>query len=333
MSTKGSSFQRLEVLEPDFSKRTDRKAIIDSASIGFADLDNDGLLDFTVNVGYLASSYLNKSNMYFAAGDVQRGIGFKISKNYEKSDLRVKLLDKQKSERKKVLTGLAYFNIDDYKSYLLSFLTSRSFSRLARSCEQNWELGIGFDNTYNAFESYKDLGDGRLLNVSSKLNLDIYQGGVTGVSVFDYNSDGLQDIYVGRGVWSSGKESINIFDYLFYLGQGTLLKNWFYDPTSQGNIIYEGLSGDINFDIKNNYIKGRSLEGNLRNRLYLNLGNNRYVDVAYLEGVDSRADSRLVEWRDINGDSYPDLILVNAPSVSERARFPLVEIYKNLNGD
>src|SRR5690606_18855490 len=84
-------------------------------------------------------------------------------------------------------------------------------------------------------------------------------------------------------------------------------------------------------DILANYrdAKGEtaSMAGYQQNKLFRNLGNGKFIEVGYLEGVDSMADGYVVGTADINGDGVIDLVLRNAdPGVAD-VKFPPLQIF------
>jgi hypothetical protein len=70
-----------------------------------------------------------------------------------------------------------------------------------------------------------------------------------------------------------------------------------------------------------------SMAGFQSNRLYKNIGDSRFVDVAYVEGVDSPYDGYVVAKADINGDGVQDLVLRNADPGIISIKNPPVQIF------
>jgi len=111
------------------------------------------------------------------------------------------------------------------------------------------ESGITFKHSY---------GDHHLDN--------IVEGTGAGVCIFDYDNDGLLDIYFVTGAWTKG--------------------------------------------VSDN--EGRDLRGKLSNRLYKNLGNNRFVDVTEKAGVGGKGIfSSGCSAADYDNDGFVDLYVLN----------------------
>src|SRR5690606_12740907 len=72
-----------------------------------------------------------------------------------------------------------------------------------------------------------------------------------------------------------------------------------------------------------------SMAGYQRNRLFLNMGDMQFVDVGYMEGVDSIYDGYIVATADYNSDGKMDLILKNGDPGSTKYMFPSIQIFKN----
>ena len=121
------------------------------------------------------------------------------------------------------------------------------------------ELPVYADITKEAGVTFKhSYGDHHLDN--------IVEGTGAGVCVFDYNNDGLLDIYFVTGTWTKG--------------------------------------------VSDN--EGRDLRGKLSNRLYRNLGNNRFVDVTEKAGVGGKGIfSSGCSAADYDNDGFVDLYVLN----------------------
>ena len=65
-----------------------------------------------------------------------------------------------------------------------------------------------------------------------------------------------------------------------------------------------------------------SVSGNERNKLFMNREGKSFVDVSALSGADSKADSRVVAYSDLNHDGFQDLLVVNGNN-------PHLEIFAN----
>jgi hypothetical protein len=121
------------------------------------------------------------------------------------------------------------------------------------------ELPVYTDITKEAGVTFKhSYGDHHLDN--------IVEGTGAGVCIFDYDNDGLLDIYFVTGTWTKG--------------------------------------------VSDN--EGRDLRGKLSNRLYKNLGNNRFVDVTEKAGVGGKGIfSSGCSAADYDNDGFVDLYVLN----------------------
>ncbi|HXJ60646.1 MAG TPA: CRTAC1 family protein [Verrucomicrobiae bacterium] len=121
-----------------------------------------------------------------------------------------------------------------------------------------------------------------------------------GTSVFDFDNDGRPDIYIANGHISG--ESAADYDS-FYWTRDIYLGGAQEDRTLQD--YFEEVLGGLN--------TGRtSWHGYEHNVLFVDLGGNRYLDVAWLMGVAHESDGRAVVTADLNEDGRPDLLVTEA---------------------
>ncbi len=136
-----------------------------------------------------------------------------------------------------------------------------------------------------------------------------YYGGA-GVGIADFNNDGLQDIYLAG----------NLVGDKIYRNDGDLK---FTDLTIDSKITDDGSwsSGvsiaDVNQDgLVDIYISKELYDDNpdlRRNKLYINMGNFKFIEVAEKWGVDVSARTRHAVFFDYNNDGLLDLYLLNQP--------------------
>tara|TARA_B110000238_G_scaffold57268_1_gene62563 strand:+ start:154 stop:3456 length:3303 start_codon:yes stop_codon:yes gene_type:complete len=136
-----------------------------------------------------------------------------------------------------------------------------------------------------------------------------YYGGA-GVGIADFNNDGLQDIYLAG----------NLVGDKIYRNDGDLK---FTDLTMDSGILDDGSwsSGvsiaDVNQDgLVDIYISKELYDDKpdlRRNKLYINMGNFKFVEVAQKWGVDVSARTRHAVFFDYNNDGLLDLYLLNQP--------------------
>ncbi len=209
-------------------------------------------------------------------------------------------------------------------------MTNATFSALNRM--KNRSSKGGPDSAILYFENK---GDGTFSDKSASSGLAHAAGeGAGGVSMIDYDNDGLLDLYVVNGLWSGTNKDVKL-DSLFAQMTQTNLGSINHLQTGIGerknretqSIFMKML---IQEDIKvGNKVEKLSLGGFQRNRLFKNLGDGKFLDVGYLEGVDSVADGYMALVADLDKDGRSDLVLRNCdPGVSE-SQFPVVEVFKN----
>jgi hypothetical protein len=131
-----------------------------------------------------------------------------------------------------------------------------------------------------------------------------------GVAAFDYNGDGLTDIFFANGAAlpSLEKESPKYWNRLFR-NEGDLR---FKDVTDEAGVAGEGYSvGAAAADYDNDGHVDLFVAGVNRNILYHNLGNGRFEDVTEKAGIKSGKWAVAGGWFDYNNDGLLDLFVVN----------------------
>jgi hypothetical protein len=131
-----------------------------------------------------------------------------------------------------------------------------------------------------------------------------------GVAAFDYNNDGLTDIYFtnGAAIPSLQKDSPKFFNRL-YRNEGGMK---FTDVTQEADVAGAGYSmGAAAADYDNDGHVDLFVCGVYRNILYRNLGNGRFEDVTEKAGIKSDKWSVAAGWFDYNNDGLLDLFVVN----------------------
>ncbi|PYU45578.1 MAG: CRTAC1 family protein [Acidobacteria bacterium] len=131
-----------------------------------------------------------------------------------------------------------------------------------------------------------------------------------GVAAFDYNGDGLTDIFFtnGASIPSLEKDSPKFFNRL-YRNDGGMK---FTDVTSETGVAGTGYSlGVAAADYDNDGYTDLFVAGVYRNTLYRNLGNGRFEDVTKAAGIKSDKWSVAAGWFDYDNDGWLDLFVVN----------------------
>ena len=136
-------------------------------------------------------------------------------------------------------------------------------------------------------------------NLASSMGID-YGGWSWGAQFGDLNNDGTQDLYLVNGYVSAGERTSYWYDFaVIAVGHSQIIgdaANW---PP----------------------MKGRSLSGYQRKRVWINDGLGRFTDVAQVVGARDTYDGRAVALADLGNRGVLDVIVANQ-------RGPLL-IYKN----
>ena len=131
-----------------------------------------------------------------------------------------------------------------------------------------------------------------------------------GVAAFDYDGDGLTDIFFANGASlpSLQKTSPKYWNRLFRNQGGMRFK----DVTEEAGVAGEGYSiGAAAADYDNDGHVDLFVAGVNRNLLYRNLGNGRFEDVTAKAGIKSDRWAVAACWFDYNNDGLLDLLVVN----------------------
>ncbi len=173
---------------------------------------------------------------------------------------------------------------------------------------------------------YLNKGDLKFQDITKYAGVEALDGWNTGVTMADVNADGLLDIYVCRsGLNNATPESLS---NLLYINNGNLT---FSEKAAEYGLDDKGVSIHASFFdydrdglldvfvINNNHIfelgVNLSKTGNETigfNRLYHNLGNNKFQDVTVVAGITQKdALSLSVVCADINLDGWSDIYVAN----------------------
>lgn len=131
-----------------------------------------------------------------------------------------------------------------------------------------------------------------------------------GVAAFDYDGDGLTDIYFtnGAAIPSLEKDSPKYFNRL-YRNEGGMK---FTDVTLEAGVQGAGYSmGAAAADYDNDGHVDLFVAGVYRNTLYRNQGNGKFEDVTAHSGIKSDQWSVAAGWFDYDNDGWLDLFVVN----------------------
>jgi hypothetical protein len=136
---------------------------------------------------------------------------------------------------------------------------------------------------------YRNRGDGTFQKTSDSAG--VAEGGwAWGTELVDLDGDGREDILVANGMWEAAPE-----------GRSDEVKFW-NEMSVEGIAFHDGFWGGIDF--------GKDgMASRTAKHLYRNLGNGKFEEDAYLEGFDTRADTRGLAYGDLDGDGAPEIIL------------------------
>lgn len=296
-----------------FDKTTAHQRIYPHSSVAF-DFDQDGDTDIMVidDQGNISPAYQNVGDGKFI--QAERHIGVKV-----------------------VGAGMGMATADIDNNGVLDMVFSNvNFTnkfRIDSSCQANWNFEV-FGVKDNGLQFYYGMKKGQFADATTKNGLFYAGEGLAGVEFFDYNNDGFQDLYVSNGLWSGTKKEqdlSNIYirskvanDEHVFMEAHTMA-----ETTSDFMKILAGFRGDLfNIDEKKSTDRPQ-LAGFQRNRLFRNLGDGSFIDVGYVEGVDSIADGYVISKADLYGTGKLDLILRNGDPGSQDVNFPAVQVFRN----
>lgn len=221
------------------------------------------------------------------------------------------------------------FNQDGLPDYVISNATFSAQNRLEHIYNRR---ALSDQKAMNdGIRLFMNSGNGRFSEATSVSGLNDPGEAAGGVTVIDYDNDGLQDIYLVNGLWS-GSDRNSTIDSLFAVGtvnnvvMQDHLQDGMGDSTPRGT---RSLYMRALLEAKTRNGKTYSFAGYQRNRLFKNLGNGKFLEVGYLEGVDSMADGYMSAIADINRDGKADLVLRNCDPGALDNTFAPVEIFQN----
>ena len=136
---------------------------------------------------------------------------------------------------------------------------------------------------------YRNRGDGTFEKTSDEAG--VADGGwAWGTEFVDLDGDGREDLLVVNGMWEAAPG-----------GKCDEVKFW-NEMAAEGIAFHDGEWGGIDF--------GRDgMASRTAKHLFRNLGDGRFEDVAFLEGFDTRDDTRGLAIADLDGDAAPDIVV------------------------
>lgn len=294
---------------PKYDKVTAHQRIYPHSSVAL-DFDQDGDMDIVVidDRGNISPAYRNDGKGKFSQAEQYIGVkttGFGM--------------------------GLAAADIDN-NGILDMVFTNVNFTTKVRtdnSCRANWNAQV-FDERDHGLKFYYGMQKGKYADATMKNGLFYAGEGLAGAEFLDYNNDGHQDLYVANGLWSGTdkyQDITSIWARSFLVNQEQVLLEAKTETQSAVMKILMGFTGDIFSQKKGNGRPG--MAGYQRNRLFRNLGDGNFLEVGYLENVDSLADGYVISKVDLNGDGALDIVLRNGDPGSKEVNFPAVQVFQN----
>lgn len=296
-----------------FDKVTEHHRIYPHSAMAF-DFDQDGDTDIVVidDRGNISPAYQNNGKGQFI--QAQQYIGVKTTG---------------------FGMGMAAADIDNNGVLDLVF-TNVNFNnkfRMDNSCKSNWDHTV-FGEQDHGLKYYYGIKKGQYAEATMKSGLFYAGEGLAALEFMDYNNDGFQDLYVANGLWTGTdkrQDLSNVFTRSMLADNERSLMEDKDESQSSVMKVLAGFIGNIFNDKKKNDKSRPHLAGFQRNRLFRNLGDGNFIEVGYLEGVDSTADGYIMAKADIDNDGSLDLILRNGDPGTAEVNFPAVQVFKNNN--
>lgn len=297
-------------------KPTERMARVYPHAAIAADYDNDGysdifVIDDRMNIGPVYKN--NKGEGLHAVEDaievLNRGYGMGIA--------------------------IGDLNNDGSNDVLVSNVNFVASERMKSACMRHWRVGGNRFGDVEGLRLFQGNKSGKFSDVTRGTGLEWAGEGIAGVEFVDYDNDGLTDIYVANGLWSGSVR--NRQQDLGSLFARSVLAGITVPEQLGERVGYvrsgfmrvlKDFQGDVTGAVAG--LKARpSMAGWQRNRLFKNLGDGTYLEVGYLEGVDSIHDGYVIAKGDFNADGKMDLIVRNGDPGTSEHQFPVVEYYEN----
>ena len=228
------------------------------------------------------------------------------------------------------------FNQDGLQDYIVSNATFNDQMRLNRYSQGkrgNYNLSKTLDNQAVGIRMFINEKNAGFKEKQSAIFADSGEA-AGGATVIDYDNDGLLDIYLVNGLWSGSSREETI-DSLFAKATQMRVVNQNHLHDGLGDRSPEGSKSIFMKVLMNDRVgegkeqKTLSFAGHQRNRLFKNIGNGEFIEVGYLEGVDSISDGYMSVVADLNKDGRADLLLRNCDPGAADNTFAPIQVYQN----
>lgn len=223
--------------------------------------------------------------------------------------------------------AVADYNNDGKLDMALTNVAFNHRNRLGNSCQANWKVDVSKDFDLVPREGMRlfqatNNKELKLIDVTKSSGVLDVGDGLGGVEFLDYDNDGLQDFYVTNGLWTGTSPHFDLTGAF-----NRALKHDLEEGLLEGPVNTRSFIMDILAHYKDSKGQTPSMAGFQENKLFKNLGKGKFIEVGYLEGVDSIADGYVVGTADINSDGVLDLILRNADPGVKDVKFSPLQIY------
>jgi hypothetical protein len=202
--------------------------------------------------------------------------------------------------------------------------------RFHDSCQHNWYFDNLEDPGVRLFQGERRANDDKPIfkNITEISGVDFIGEGAAGIEFIDYNNDGLLDIYIANGLWSgSHRDKEHDLSSLFV--RAVAANKTYNDVLSPYRTYRQRDWSFVSILREGEFVHTPSMAGYQRNRLFLNMGNMKFIEVGYLEGVDSIADGYVIATGDVDADGKMDLVLRNGDPGTMAYKFPTIQYFKN----
>ena len=267
-------------------------------SSSFLDLNGDNMLDLLVVSDFAgADVHYNKGNGTFM-------------------DVTSTAIDERSA------FGMSHSFGDYNRDGLLDFYMAGMGSTTARRLDN---MGVGREDREDITKMRMPMGYGNRMYIASAngtyrqpafIKQVNRSGWSWGISTFDFDSDGAQDIYIANGNYSM--ETCEDYCSVFWTQD-------IYSGNSENNPVLESLFSNIRLNF------GTEAKGGWnpyeKNVLFMNLGGHGFINVSFLMGVAFAYDSRTVVTDDLDNDGRPDLIITSVDWMKQTRD---LHIYQNL---